>query len=236
MALTTVSIITLQPGHARWALARMGTGPALLAGVPGLRFAKLLGSGAANGFGLWPNWRRYGLLAVWDDAAAATAFFTGEWWQDYLNRSAESCTMHLRPLQAHGQWSGVNPFEDTAKTGAAATNAPLAVLTRASISWRKVPRFWRFVAPTSAAVADAAGVRLAIGLGEMPVMEQATFSIWESAEAMRQYAYHDARHREVMQLTRREGWYSEELFARFEVLSSTGTVDGKDPMAGLIMP
>jgi hypothetical protein len=56
--------------------------------------------------------------------------------------------------------------------------------------------------------------------------------VWESVQAMQQYAYRDVRHREVIQLTRQEGWYSEELFARFRVLRSTGTVDGKNPMAG----
>ena len=88
--------------------------------------------------------------------------------------------------------------------------------------------------PTSAALALAVGVRAAIGLGELPVVRQATFSVWESAEAMRQFAYRDARHREVIQLTHREKWYAEELFARFRVLSSAGTLDGAEPLAGLI--
>ena len=87
--------------------------------------------------------------------------------------------------------------------------------------------------PTSAALAGAAGVRAAIGLGELPVVRQATFSVWESAQAMQQYAYRDARHREVIILTKREQWYSEELFARFRVLSSIGTLDGREPLAGL---
>jgi hypothetical protein len=48
--------------------------------------------------------------------------------------------------------------------------------------------------------------------------------------AMQQYAYRDVRHREVIQLTRREGWYGEELFARFQVVKSAGTVDGRNPL------
>ncbi len=109
-----------------------------------------------------------------------------------------------------------------------------ATCATAIARWRKTPRFWQFVEPTSAALAGAAGVRAAIGLGELPVVRQATFSVWESAAAMQEYAYRDARHREVMQLTRRESWYAEELFARFQVLSSTGTLDGRDPLAGLL--
>ena len=239
MSLTTLTVFTLKPGHRRWGLAQMGTSLGPLQRVPGLRFFKLLGSGAANGFGVWPNLDRYGLMAVWEDAAAAEAFFARHpLWATYQQRSAEQWTVQLAPLKAQGLWDGQNPFATTpAPPAAAATPAaadvPVAVLTRASIRWRKVPRFWQFVEPTSAALAQAVGVRAAIGLGELPLVRQATFSVWESAQAMQEYAYKDARHREVIQLTRRENWYGEELFARFRVLGSTGTLDGRNPLAGV---
>lgn len=211
----------------------MGTAPPLLRRVVGLRFAKLLGSGA-GGFGALPNLRRYGLMAVWDNDAAATAFFTQHpLWQAYQTRAAETWTAHLEPLKAHGLWDGAAPFDYPADAMASA-GGPVAVLTRASIRWWKTPRFWRYVAPTSAALAGAPGVVLAIGLGELPVVRQATFSVWRSAAIMQQYAYHDARHREAIRLTRQENWYAEEMFARFQVLASAGTVDGRDPLADLI--
>ena len=231
---TTLTLFTLQPGRRRWGLAQMGTSPGALRRVAGLRFFHLLGSGAANGFGALPNLDRYGLLAVWADAAAAAAFFrVHPLWAEYERRSRETWTAELAPLRAHGLWDGVNPFDyqADAPTPPAATE-PVAVLTRASIRLRKAPRFWRFVEPASRGLAGAPGVRLAIGLGELPLVRQATFSVWDSAEAMRDYAYRDERHREVIQLTRREAWYSEELFARFRVLGSTGTVDGVNPLAG----
>ena len=230
---TTLTILTLKPGYQRWGLAQMGTAPPTLKKVPGLHFAKLMGSGASNGFGFWPNLNRYGLMAVWDDAAAAEAFFSQHpLWKAYQERSAEIWTVHLAPLKSHGLWDG-QPAFDYAPALPASADAPVAVLTRASIRWRNVPRFWRFVEPTSAALAQAVGVRAAIGLGELPIVRQATFSVWESAQAMQEYAYKDVRHREVIQLTRREKWYGEELFARFRVLGSTGTLDGADPLAGL---
>ena len=235
MPLTTLTVLTLKPGHRRWALAQMGTAPRQLPRVPGLRFAKLLGSGAANGFGLWPNFDRYGFMAVWDDAAAAEAFFSQHpLWAAYQQRSAEQWTVRLAPIKAQGLWDGQKPFDYSPEADSAPTNAPVAVLTRASIRWRKTPRFWQFVEPTSAALAHAAGVRAAIGLGELPVVRQATFSVWESARAMQEYAYKDVKHREVIVLTRREKWYSEEMFARFRVVASTGTLDGADPLAGLL--
>ena len=229
--LITLTLFTLQPGAgvARWALAQMATAPPRLRRVAGLRFFQLLGSGAANGFGFWPNLQRYGLLATWARAEDAAAFFaTHPVWAAYAGRSRETWTAELAPLQAHGSWDGTNPFAEVPTVPGAV--GPVAVLTRASIRLRRAPRFWQFVEPTSRALAGAPGLRLAIGLGELPLVRQATFSVWESAEAMRQYAYRDVRHREVIQLTRRENWYSEELFARFQVLSSTGTVDGVNPM------
>jgi heme-degrading monooxygenase HmoA len=239
MPLTTLTIFTLKPGLRRWGLAQMGTSPRELRQVAGLRFFQLLGSGAANGFGLRPNLRRYGLLAVWDDADAAAAFFTQHpLWAGYKQRSLETWQLHLAPLKSHGRWDQQNPFDyptlNDFQADTTAPTVPVAVLTRASIRWWKTPRFWRFVEPTSAALARAPGVLAAIGLGELPIVRQATFSVWESAQAMQQYAYHDATHREVIQLTRRENWYSEELFARFQVLGSAGTLDGVNLLVGRV--
>jgi heme-degrading monooxygenase HmoA len=228
--LTTITIFTLKPGNRRWGLAQMGTSPPRLRRVAGLRFFQLLGSGAANGFGSWPNFDRYSLLTVWDSAAAAEAFFQQHaLWREYEQRSREVWQAQLAPLKAHGLWDGQKPFDYETSTVISAT-APLAVLTRAAIRWGKLRRFWGFVEPTSAALATVPGVRLAIGLGELPLVRQATFSIWDSVAAMQQYAYRDARHREVIQLTRTEQWYKEELFARFAVISSVGMIDGKNPV------
>jgi len=211
----------------------MALAPAQLQKVPGLQFSQLLGSGAANGFGAWPNWQRYGLLATWVDAAAADAFFASHpVWQAFAQRSCETWTATLAPLQSHGAWYGADPFAGGTPPPAAPAG-PVAVLTRASIRWRRALRFWRYVEPTGRAVGGSPGLRLAIGLGELPLVRQATFSVWESVAAMQQYAYRNPTHREVIQLTRREGWYAEELFARFAVLGSTGTIDGRDPLADL---
>ncbi|GGF07389.1 spheroidene monooxygenase [Hymenobacter cavernae] len=223
---TTLSIFGLKPGQARWGLAQMGTSQQPLHRVPGLGFFKLLGSGADNGFGFLPNLHRYGLMAVWESREAAEEFFTMHpLWQEYQRRSAEIWTAELAPLKSHGLWDGANPFDYQLEN--LGLDGPVAVLTRASIRLRKTPRFWKYVAPTSAAVAHAPGVLASIGLGELPIVRQATFSIWESAQAMQQYAYRGELHREVIQRTRQEGWYSEELFARFRVLRSAGTWDGR---------
>jgi heme-degrading monooxygenase HmoA len=232
---TTLTLFTLRPGQRRWGLAQMGTSPGTLQKVPGLQFFQLLGSGAANGFGFLPNFDRYGFMGVWADEAAAQAFFERHsLWAKYQDRSRETWTAELAPLRSHGLWNKVNPFDYQPNLPAPPDEAgPIAVLTRASIRLTKAPRFWRYIEPTSRVLATTPGVQLAIGLGELPLVRQATFSVWESAAAMQQYAYRDASHREVIQLTRRENWYSEELFARFRVLRSEGTVDGVNPLGAL---
>jgi hypothetical protein len=52
-------------------------------------------------------------------------------------------------------------------------------------------------------------------------------------EQMKTFAY-GSKHAEVIKKTRSEDWYSEELFARFRIIESSGTVNGKDPLAGLL--
>ena len=52
------------------------------------------------------------------------------------------------------------------------------------------------------------------GIGEFPLLMQATYSLWSNAKAMMNYAYQNPKHTEMVK--NRTGWYSEELFARFQ--------------------
>ena len=52
-----------------WAFVQMGWGPGRFRSVPGLRHVRMLGSGAGNGFSIWPNFGVYGWLGVWEDRA-----------------------------------------------------------------------------------------------------------------------------------------------------------------------
>ena len=73
------------------------------------------------------------------------------------------------------------------------------------------------------------GMRLAVGIGEAPVGLQGTFSLWESASALTDFAHRGPAHREAIRRTAEIGWYAEELFARFAVVSIEGTYDGRTP-------
>ncbi|QNF35213.1 spheroidene monooxygenase [Adhaeribacter swui] len=231
---TTLTLFGLKPGQVRWGLAQMGTSPPLLKKVPGLTFFKLLGSGQGRVFSLKPDFNRYGLFATWQNPAAAQDFFKNSaLFHEYRKHCQETWTVNLLPYKAHGLWDGLNPFPELIKEPE--PEQPIAVLTRAAINWRALPAFWKNGTLTSQALEKATGVLASIGLGELPFVRQATFSIWQNQKHMQAYAYQNPAHRQVMQKTRTGKWYKEELFARFQVLSSEGTWNGVNPMKEVLL-
>jgi hypothetical protein len=197
--------------------------------TPGLRFAKLLGTGSGRTFTVRDaDPQRWGLLAAWDDADAAAAFERGPLPDAWRRFADEECVVHLEPLATRGLWSGREPF---GRPEPRPWPGPVAAITRARLVLRRAARFWAAVPPVSADLHRAPGLRLAVGIGEAPVGLQGTFSVWDSTAALNAFAYRRAAHVEVIERTRREGWYAEELFARFAVRSASGTVDGIDPLA-----
>src|SRR4051794_12337884 len=195
---------------------------------PGLVFGKLLGTGSGRTFTVTDaDPRRWAVLAVWDDEAAADAFDGSPLVRRWRRAAEEEFTVRLRPLAARGRWSRREPF------GAPVPqrwDGPVAAITRARLTARKAATFWRAVPPVSADLHDSPGLRLALGIGEAPVGLQGTFSVWSSAEALNGFAYGRPAHAAVVDRTAREGWYAEELFARFAVLSTRGTVAGREPL------
>jgi hypothetical protein len=206
----------------------MGLAQPALTNVSGLRFWKLLGSGHGRGFSLQPNWGRYGLLAVWETQADADAFFANAPLMAHYRRHAtEIWTIRLLPVQAHGAWAGINPFLPLSPQPIV---GPVAVLTRAAISWPQLINFWRAVPATSRAIEQADGLLASIGIGEAPFIRQATFSLWRSVADVQKFAYRTNVHRAAIQRTRAEKWYREELFARFVPITSEGSWQGRDPL------
>jgi heme-degrading monooxygenase HmoA len=212
------------------ALLRMATDRPALRRTPGLTFAKLLGTGSGRTFTVGDaDPRRWALLAVWDDAAAADAFAASSSLVRRWRRTAEEeWTARLRPLAARGRWSRREPF---GRPSPQRWDGAVAAVTRARLVPRRAATFWRAVPPVSADLHGGPGLRFALGIGEAPVGLQGTFSVWESAAALNAFAYARPAHTEVVRRTAEEGWYAEELFARFAVLSAAGTVHGRDPLA-----
>jgi hypothetical protein len=205
-----------------WAFKQMRQATAVLKKVEGLSFTKLLGSGGKQGFGILPDWGLYGLLGVWNNADAAHNFFNHHpLLLDFKSRSI--CYQHifLEPLSSHGKWDGQEPFANPKQK----TAGKIAVITRAKIKLSKLWQFWRFVSPASKDMQNKDGLIFSVGIGEIPLIQQATFSIWENSEKMMQYAYKSPQHTQVIQKTKELNWYSEALFARFAVEGTEGNCD-----------
>jgi hypothetical protein len=208
-----------------WAFKQMQVGLKFLKEVKGLAFYKLLGSGAKNGFSSLPNFGTYVLLCVWESEKCALEFFQeNPFYQTYQKRSAEQFTVYLHSAESHGYWDGLQPFVKGEKI---ALDQPILVLTRARIRFNKLWSFWTKVGMLSRSLERYDGLVLSIGVGEWPLIQQATISIWETQAEMLDYAYKNKKHKEVVMLTRKLNWYKEEMFARFVPYKFEGIWEGK---------
>lgn len=205
------------------AVRRMAQDRGALRGTPGLRFWKLLGTGDGRTFTVRDaDPRRWALLAVWDEARALAAFerrspVTAAW----RRIADERWRADLLPLRSRGTWAGRQPFEPA---WAGHWDGPVAAVTRARIRPSRSRTFWRAVPPVALDARAAPGLAFALGIGESPIGLQGTFSLWDSAADLAAFAYRGAAHRRAIGDTARLDWYAEELFARFAVLQTTGTL------------
>lgn len=219
-----LALMRYRPGSLLWGLSRLVLGAWAIDRSAGLRFVRVLGSGRDGGFGLSPGWRYQGLMAFFDEEAQARHFAAQSTAvRDRLARSEQSLLAVLCATSARGSWAGVSLQAGTE----ADTGAPIAVLTRASIRPRQAATFWRHSPGSERALSRAPGCQLAVGLGEAPVLRQATFSLWDNAAAIDAYARHGA-HGHAARRAWEDGWFSEWMFVRFRILSMQGSWQGRN--------
>ncbi len=184
-----------------------------------------MGTGGGNGFSLWPDFGTYAFLGVWDNQKSADDFLKqNALIQNYFQKSSFFRTIKMLPIKSHGLWSGQNPFPEQ-ELPTNDSGLPVAVITRATLRPSRLFSFWKSVPHASAAIENAAGVQYFKGIGEWPFVQQATLSLWDSFEAVKQFAYRDQTHAKIIKKTRSQRWYSEDLFARFHLLSDTGFIE-----------
>lgn len=199
----------------------MGLMPYKLSSTRGLSFYKLLGCGSGGGFNLLPDLSQYVFLGVWESEKDAIRFLEGDGiFSEYVKRSADYQHLFMRTLKVYGLWSSIQPFTPITPL---AKNSIIAVITRATIRWKDVLRFRKDIPYVVKSLKSSHKPLIAIGIGEYPLRYQATFSIWQSEKAMHDFAYGEADHLKMIRKTKETGWYSEDMFARFEIYKSLGS-------------
>ena len=200
-------------------------------------FFKLMGCGKNGSFDLKPDWQQYAIFSVINAQHPGSINDYDTWKKNHYGSfingfwnftRAETLSFVLAPISSHGFWDGKKIFPDSYNNGS--SEGPIAVLTRATIRPSKARAFWKNVSPVQNKMKDARGLIFSVSIGELPVIRQATFSIWESEEAMKGFAYQMQEHRDVIRKTRDLNWYSEEMFTRFRIISSAGSLNGINPL------
>jgi hypothetical protein len=206
----------------KWnALARMGRSPILQEKIEGLSFFKPLGTGSGNGFSIKPDFSTFGFVAVFNSEEIAKEFLASDVLKEYTKSAISFSHILMHTVKSHGEWSKQNPFESSVEFD---KTKPIAVITRATIKPKLAYQFWKNVPSVSKSMDNYEDLIFSKGIGEFPLLMQATFSLWANAEAMMKYAYQNPKHAEMVKKTRELNWYSEELFARFQPFYQEGNL------------
>ena len=170
---------------------------------------------------------------VWRHVAVSGPAFFEQPYRSYRRfatgqRNERTSQCRPPPTSARGAWSGRTPFRVQAEAG----DGPLAALTRATIRPRSLLRFWKREPGISAVIGSDPNVAFKIGIGEVPWLHQVTFSIWPDQSSMNAFA-RGGPHARAIRAVRDEGWFREELYARFRVEGGAGSWGGQDPLLTL---
>lgn len=221
--ITTITFFHFKSVSAKfWALSQMQFAHKQLAKIKGLQFYKLMGSGRGSGFSIWPDFSVYALLQVWENEADSDNFFANaEIFRSYTSRTDKVATLFCKNISSHGTWDQQNPFDQN--TELSDDDAMMVVLTRATIKWRHLHKFWKYVPTSYLPLKSNEALIYSKGVGEWPMVQMATISLWKSAEGMKKFAYQSKEHQQAIKMTKTIKWYKEELFARFKPYKTLGS-------------
>lgn len=198
--------------------------------MPDVEFWKLCGSGTGEGFTPVPNTAVWAILAAWpDEATARNRTATAPVYRRWRDHADEAWTVFLAPTSARGQWSGAEPFRADGAQG----DGPIAALTRATVKPSVALKFWGHTPGIEDVIGADPNVAFKIGIGEVPWLQQVTFSIWPDQASMNDFARRDGPHARAIRAVRDGDWFREELYARFRVLGDVGQWEGGRPLQRL---
>lgn len=195
-----------------------------------------MGCGKNGSFDITPDFNQWAVMIFFEpDALVNKPFNISEaeellggfikgWWKLF---SCSKQMFLLEPYAGHGTWDG-RSFVPSSNSTPTDPDGHIGVLTRATIRLRRLRAFWGAVPNAAEGLNNSKGFLYSVGIGEVPFIKQATFSVWESAADMKNYAYKRVQHQEVIRRTRKEDWYSEEMFLRFKVLQEHKEISETD--------
>lgn len=198
--------------------------------VPGLTYAETTTTAALGELLLPPkHFGRVGMIAAWESDEALDRFshlhpvarhFAGGW------------QVRLQPLRVFGAWAGMPGLP--AKALPVDEEEPVGVLTLGRLRLRRIAAFRRAATPAEADAIESPALLAGTGLARPPRLV-ATFSLWRTAAAMREYAVGPGgTHRAAVTADRAQPFHHESAFVRFRPYASRGSWDGRDPLADLI--
>ena len=138
----------------------------------------------------------------------------------------------MQPLSSRGTWAGFSDWRPVPERDQG--NDLVCVLTRATIKPKYIFRFFWQIAKVVRDHKDRTGLLLTQGFSEIPLVEQATFSVWENETVMKDFAYRSA-HLDVIRRTRKSNGFREEMYTRMQPVASRGTWNQVDPLAKHLM-
>jgi hypothetical protein len=177
-----------------------------------------------------PTLAEIGLIASWEDDEHLDAFLADE---ALAGPFAAGWHVRMRAVRIFGAWPAMPglPEEPTRIEN----DEPVVVLTLGRPRPRTILPFLRSSARAEGALAGAPGLLASTGFARPPLRLVSTFSLWESAAAMRAYAHDNAGpHMDAVRNDRATGFHHESAFIRWRPYRSAGEWKGRDPLAGLL--
>ncbi len=176
-----------------------------------------MGSGKNGTFDVKPDFNQWALLYTTHESSTHIPSFIKNYFKIF---KCDLKQFIMQPLEGHGLWDGKKIFGELPKQNN--YDGPVAVLTRATIRTNRLKNFWQNVKAVADKMKTSQGFILSYGIGEIPWIKQATFSVWQNKESMKAFAYNMQQHTAVIKKTRSEKWYKEELFVRFRIITVKG--------------
>jgi hypothetical protein len=200
------------------------------AAVPGLAYAEVVLTAPLSSAVLpKPTPTAVGLIASWEEDEHLDRFLADP---ALAGPFAAGWHVRMRPVRVFGAWPQMPGLPE--KATPVDDVEPVVVLTLGRPRATKLHAFLPASARAEAALDGAPGLLAATALARPPRLVS-TFSVWETAAAMRAYAQDAAgAHMAAVRGDREIRFHHESAFIRFRPYLTAGTWSGRDPLAGLL--